>query len=79
MHHQPFVLGARPAAARAASEQLVAIGRGEDVVERVAAMRPAVTGGDRQQVEVVVAEHRDGARRRARARRAAPRAIPGRG
>ncbi len=42
------------------ADQRVAVRRGENGVERVAAMRLAVTGGDRQQVEVVIAEHRDG-------------------
>jgi len=40
-------------------DERVAVGRREDRVQRVLAVRLAVAGGDRQQMEVVVAEHRD--------------------
>ena len=45
-------------AARQPVDQLVAIGRCEDGVQRVAAMWLAVPSGDRQQMEIMVAEDR---------------------
>ena len=40
-------------------DQFVAIGRGENRVERIAAMRLAMAGRDRQQMKIVIAEHSD--------------------
>ena len=57
VHHQALALAHDERARREPVDEVGAIGRGEDVVERVAAMRRAVARGDGQQVQVVVAEH----------------------
>lgn len=41
-------------------QQLVYVGRGEHLVQGVLPVRLALPRGDRQQVQVVVAQHRDG-------------------
>jgi len=59
VHHQPPMLEVRQRPRAHPVDQRVAVGRGEDVVERVGAVRAADARGHRQQVQVVVAQHRD--------------------
>ena len=47
---------------RVANRAIVAIGRGEHRIERVVAARAAEALGDREQMQVVIAEHRPRAR-----------------
>ena len=57
MHQQPvvFLHDQRPSCQPI--DQLVAIGRGENRVERIAAMRLSMAGRNRQQMKIVIAEH----------------------
>ena len=59
MDHREIAFGHDQRPCAKPVDQLVAIRRGEDRVERVLAVRLAVAGGDREEMEVVVAEHRD--------------------
>ena len=60
VHHREAAFGHDERARGEPCDERVAVRRVEDRVERVAAMRLAMAGGDGEQVEVVVAEHGDG-------------------
>jgi hypothetical protein len=57
VHHHRLALAHDQRPRRQPVEEVGAVGRGEDVVERVAAVRRAVPGRDGQKVQVVVAQH----------------------
>src|SRR3954469_12534606 len=71
MQHQPATVEYCHPARSPPGQPLLAVGRVEDVVERVAAVARTHAGGDGEQVPVVVAEH--AARRRAEAAQPAQR------
>jgi len=58
VHHQRVALLHDERPPREPVDEALPIGRREHVVERVAAMRAAQARGDREQMEVVIAEHR---------------------
>ena len=59
MHQRQVAVGDDQRPRGEPADQRVAIRRLEDGVDRVVAMGLAMAGGDRQQVEIVIAEHGD--------------------
>ncbi len=59
MDQREPVLGVHERAIPQPREELVAIGSGEDVIERIALALLLDAFGDAQQMEIVIAEHRD--------------------
>ena len=60
MHHQEIAFAPGQFALAQPGQQLVAVGRRQNRIERVALVRTAVAFGQRQQVQIVIAEHADG-------------------
>ena len=60
MHHEVLALRVRERACDQPLEQRVTIARGEQLIERIGAAAPLRAVRDREQVQVVVAEHHDG-------------------
>jgi len=58
VNEQPAVFAHHQGKRAQPGKELVAVGRIEDGRQRVVAMRLAMAGGDRQQMQVVIAEHR---------------------
>ena len=60
MHHQIGASGVCQRPCQQPLEQRVAVGSGEDLIERVGSAAPLHAVGDRQQVQIVIAEHHRG-------------------